>query len=139
MRQLCAGLGLGFSLVLRPRLGKQSENKLQGQLHVEWLTRTDTRRAIVVADGVGALAKSAEEVAARRRKVQALEDIEHFHAELSFQGLGHRNILEYREVYRSKAQTPITFTLLIALITFSFGSILNFLAQLCRSFVVDRW
>jgi hypothetical protein len=29
--------------------------------------------------------------------------------------------------------------LLIALITFSFGSILNFLAQLCRSFVVDRW
>jgi len=39
-------------------------------LHVEWLTRTDTRRAIVVADGVGALTKSAEEVAAGRRASQ---------------------------------------------------------------------
>src|SRR6202040_3971338 len=39
---------------------QQSENKLQGQLHVEWLTRTDTRCAIVVADSVGALAKSPE-------------------------------------------------------------------------------
>ena len=74
---------------------QQSENKLQGQLHVEWLTRTDTWRAIVVADGVGALTKSAKEVAARRRKVQAVEDVEHFHAELSFQALGHRNVLEY--------------------------------------------
>jgi hypothetical protein len=34
---------------------QQSENKFQGQLNVEWLTRTDTRRAIVVADGVGDL------------------------------------------------------------------------------------
>src|SRR5271157_5081507 len=63
---------------------QQSENNLQGQLHVEWLTRTNTRRAIVVADGVGALTKPAEEVTARRRKVQAVEDIEHFHAKLSF-------------------------------------------------------
>src|SRR5271165_4986117 len=83
---------------------QHSENKLQGQLEVEWLTRTDTRRAIVVADGVGALTKSAEEVATRRRKVQAVEDIEHFQAELSFQALGHRNVLEYREVHRSKAR-----------------------------------
>src|SRR5277367_1422102 len=83
---------------------QHSENKLQGQLHVERLTRTDTRRAIVVADCVGALTKSAEEVAARRRKVQAVEDIEHFQAELSFQALGHRNVLEYREVHRSKAR-----------------------------------
>src|ERR1700686_3783572 len=36
-------------------------------------------------------------------------------------------------------RTPIIFTLLIALITFSFVSTHNFLAQLCRSFVViDR-
>ena len=73
-------------------------------MDVEGLTRTDTRRAIVVADGVGALTKSSEEVAARRRKVQAVEDIEHFQAELSFQALGHRNVLEYREVHRSKAR-----------------------------------
>src|SRR6202142_4493214 len=83
---------------------QQSENELQGQLHVEWLTRTDTGRAIVVADSVGALTKSAEEVAARRRKVQAIGEIEHLQAELSFQALGHRNVLEYREVHRSKAR-----------------------------------
>src|ERR1700693_5311438 len=83
---------------------RQSENKLQSQLHVEWLTRTNTRRSIVVADGVGACTKSAEEVAVRRGKVQAVEDIEHFHPELSLHALGHRNVLEYREVHRSKAR-----------------------------------
>ena len=66
--------------------------------------RTDTRRAVVVADGVRTGTKSAEKVAVRRRKVQAVEDIEHFQAELSFQALGHRNVLEYREVHRSKAK-----------------------------------
>src|SRR6202162_4378672 len=83
---------------------RQSENKLQSQLHVEWLTRTNTRRSIVVADGVGACTKSAEEVAVRRGKVQAVEDIEHFHPELSLHSLGHRNVLEYRQVHRSKAR-----------------------------------
>src|SRR5271169_930682 len=82
----------------------QSENKPQSQLHVEWFTRTNTWRSIVVADGVGACTKSAEEVAVRRRKVQAVEDIEHFHTELSIPSLGHRNVLEYRQVHRSKAR-----------------------------------
>src|ERR1700712_4783808 len=84
-----------------PHLGFQS------QLHVEWLTRTNTRRSIVVADSVGACTKSAEEVAVRRRKVQAVEDIEHFHADLSLHSLGHRNVLEYRQVHRSIKPGPV--------------------------------
>src|ERR1700685_734014 len=97
-------MGLGFSHSAATSARQQSENKLQGQLHVEWLTRTDTRRAIVVADGVGALTESAEEVAAWRREVQAVEDIEHFYTELSFQALGDRNALEYRKVHGSKSR-----------------------------------
>jgi hypothetical protein len=80
--RICASLSAAATSAWR-----QSENKPQSQLHVEWLTWTNTRRSIVVADGVGACAKSAEEVAARRCKVQAVEDIEHLHAELSIHSL----------------------------------------------------
>src|SRR6202451_962366 len=97
-------MGLGFSHSAATSARQQSENKLQGQLHVEWLTRTDTRRAIVVADGVGALTESAEEVAAWRSEVEAYEDIEQCYTELSLQALGDRNALEYRKVHGSKSR-----------------------------------
>jgi hypothetical protein len=57
--------------------------------------RTKTRRSIVVTDGIGARTKSGEEIAVWRRKIQMVEDIEHFHAELSLHSLGDRNFLEY--------------------------------------------
>jgi len=87
---------------------QQSENKLQGQLHVEWLTRTDTRRAIVVADGVGALTKSAEEVAAGRRASQrkvfstSFERSSFSTATPDFASLA--NVIDWRYPYRHSTQ-----------------------------------
>ena len=105
------------------------EDDLDGQLHVELLTRAKAGSTVEVADRIGDHAKTigcrrgavvirggalvARIVIRRivaaysdgsysRRQVDAIEDVEHFSAKLDLYPLRNGNVLEHREIHGSK-------------------------------------
>src|ERR1700676_5423606 len=75
------------------------EDNLQAQLHVERFSGTESWCAVVVADRVGREAQSASDGIARRRQIGAIEEVEHFDAELSAEPFRYSSVLHDREVH----------------------------------------
>src|ERR1700721_4700505 len=80
-----------------------SENNLRRQLQVEGLARTKSWRSVEVTDGVTHGPVSTHRSCASRQ-VLAIEQVEHFRAELQFRAFRDGDILDYRQVYIGKAR-----------------------------------
>src|SRR5215467_9438530 len=88
------------------------EVQLDSQLHVELFARTKARGAVKVADGVGHCAEARTAmmsdgvfIAAEadrtdaRRKVRAIEHVEHVRAQLKPESFRHMNVLDDGEIH----------------------------------------
>ncbi len=79
------------------------ENNLRSNLQVEGLARTESWRAIEVADGVADETVAAHG-AGSSREVLAIEDIEHLGTQLNFHALRHRDVLDYGKIIVAEAR-----------------------------------
>ena len=84
-------------LLAKGSVGQPSENNLRCELHVEGFSGSDAGCPVEVADGVANCSVTINRPSASR-KIDAVEQVEHFRAQLNLHALGNWNVLENGQV-----------------------------------------
>src|SRR5580692_640984 len=92
-----------LTLGIGQRVWEDLEDDLADQLHVEWLSRSQSRRAVKIADRIAHHAVRAYGTGARRQ-IDAVEYVEHFRAQLHTKSFFDWNVLENRQIEIGEAR-----------------------------------